>query len=42
VVRRLRDFFRTGAIKLEALEMAQVVAAVSQQFIGPCASTGWR
>ncbi|MYM38675.1 ATP-binding protein [Duganella qianjiadongensis] len=34
VVRRLRDFFRTGAIKLELLQMDQVVATVSQQFSG--------
>jgi len=32
VVRRLRDFFRTGAMKLEPLDAGQVVSAVSQQF----------
>ncbi|MBY0555778.1 MAG: MASE1 domain-containing protein [Burkholderiaceae bacterium] len=33
VVRRLRDFFRTGAIKLEALEVGQVIADVTAQFL---------
>lgn len=32
VVRRLRDFFRTGAMRLEAVEAAQLVSAISQQF----------
>ena len=32
VVRRLRDFFRTGAMKLEAVEACQLVSSVSQQF----------
>jgi C4-dicarboxylate-specific signal transduction histidine kinase len=32
VVRRLRDFFRTGAMKLEAVEAGQLVSSVSQQF----------
>jgi len=33
VVRRLRDFFRTGAMKLEPVDAAQLVSAVSQQFV---------
>jgi signal transduction histidine kinase len=32
VVRRLRDFFRTGAMKLEAVDASQLVSSVSQQF----------
>lgn len=32
VVRRLRDFFRTGAMRLEALDARTLVSAVSQQF----------
>jgi two-component system sensor kinase FixL len=32
VVRRLRDFFRTGAMKLEPVEASQLVSGVSQQF----------
>src|SRR5471032_1670622 len=32
VVRRLRDFFRTGAMRLEALDARALVSAVSQQF----------
>jgi signal transduction histidine kinase len=32
VVRRLRDFFRTGAMKLEPVDAAQLVSTVSQQF----------
>ena len=32
VVRRLRDFFRTGAMKLEPVEAGQLVSSVSQQF----------
>ncbi|SHN42654.1 His Kinase A (phospho-acceptor) domain-containing protein [Duganella sacchari] len=32
VVRRLRDFFRTGAMKLEPVDAAQLVSNVSQQF----------
>lgn len=32
VVRRLRDFFRTGAMQLEPVEAGQLVASVSQQF----------
>ncbi|NYE61681.1 signal transduction histidine kinase [Duganella sp. 1224] len=32
VVRRLRDFFRTGAMKLEAVDAGQLVSSVSQQF----------
>ncbi|MFS2004697.1 ATP-binding protein [Duganella sp. CT11-25] len=32
VVRRLRDFFRTGAMKLEPVDAGQLVSGVSQQF----------
>ena len=32
VVRRLRDFFRTGAMKLEPVDPGQLVSGVSQQF----------
>jgi signal transduction histidine kinase len=32
VVRRLRDFFRTGAMKLEAVDAGQLVSTLSQQF----------
>ena len=32
VVRRLRDFFRTGAMKLEPVDAGQLVSSVSQQF----------
>ncbi|MYM68808.1 GHKL domain-containing protein [Pseudoduganella sp. FT55W] len=32
VVRRLRDFFRTGAMKMEPVDAAQLVSSVSQQF----------
>jgi signal transduction histidine kinase len=32
VVRRLRDFFRTGAMTLEAVDASQLVSTVSQQF----------
>lgn len=32
VVRRLRDFFRTGALKLEPVDAGQLVSSVSQQF----------
>ncbi|MYM35547.1 histidine kinase [Duganella sp. FT94W] len=32
VVRRLRDFFRTGAMQLEPVEVGQLVSSVSQQF----------
>lgn len=32
VVRRLRDFFRTGAMKLEAVDARHLVSGVSQQF----------
>ncbi|MCU6496684.1 MASE1 domain-containing protein [Rugamonas sp. A1-17] len=32
VVRRLRDFFRTGAMKLEPVDPGQLVAGISQQF----------
>src|SRR5476651_1404853 len=33
VVRRLRDFFRTGAMRLEALDARVLVSTVSQQFV---------
>jgi signal transduction histidine kinase len=32
VVRRLRDFFRTGAMKLEPVDAGQLTSSVSQQF----------
>jgi signal transduction histidine kinase len=32
VVRRLRDFFRTGAMKLEPVDASQLVSTLSQQF----------
>ena len=32
VVRRLRDFFRTGAMKLEPVDAGQLVSTLSQQF----------
>jgi two-component system sensor kinase FixL len=32
VVRRLRDFFRTGAMKLEPVHAGQLVSGISQQF----------
>jgi two-component system sensor kinase FixL len=32
VVRRLRDFFRTGAMKLESVDAGQLVSSVCQQF----------
>ncbi|TFW30846.1 sensor histidine kinase [Duganella callida] len=32
VVRRLRDFFRTGAMKLEPVDAEQLVSNISQQF----------
>ncbi|NGZ86517.1 ATP-binding protein [Duganella aceris] len=32
VVRRLRDFFRTGAMKLEPVDAGQLVSGISQQF----------
>lgn len=32
VVRRLRDFFRTGAMKLEAVDAGALVSVISQQF----------
>jgi len=40
VVRRLRDFFRTGAMKLEAVDLAQLVSGVSQQFFAPLREHG--
>jgi signal transduction histidine kinase len=33
VVRRLRDFFRTGAMQLEPVDTAQLLAGVAQQFL---------
>ncbi|MES2161668.1 MAG: ATP-binding protein [Pseudomonadota bacterium] len=32
VVRRLRDFFRTGAMKLEPVDAGELVSGISQQF----------
>lgn len=38
VVKRLREFFRTGAVKLEAIELGPVVAAAAAQFEQVCAA----
>ncbi|MGV7209640.1 ATP-binding protein [Oxalobacteraceae bacterium A2-2] len=40
VVRRLRDFFRTGAMRLEAVEAAPLVQGVAQQFRAQCHEHG--
>ncbi|MYN39747.1 histidine kinase [Duganella sp. FT109W] len=40
VVRRLRDFFRTGAMKLEPVDAGQLVSSVSQQFFTPLRQHG--
>ena len=32
VVRRLRDFFRSGAMQLEAIEVGLIIAAIARQF----------
>jgi len=32
VVRRLRDFFRSGAMQLEIIEVGEIVAAIVEQF----------
>jgi signal transduction histidine kinase len=37
VVRRLREFFRTGAMHLETTSVAAIVSAVTQQFEAECA-----
>jgi signal transduction histidine kinase len=42
VVRRLRDFFRTGAMKMEAVDAAQLVSSVSQQFFAALREHGVR
>lgn len=38
VVRRLREFFRTGAIHLEVARVADIFAALDEQFGGQCAA----
>jgi signal transduction histidine kinase len=40
VVRRLRDFFRTGATRLEALSTAELLAAASAPFAAKAAQSG--
>ncbi|NRR29077.1 MASE1 domain-containing protein [Oxalobacteraceae bacterium] len=40
VVRRLRDFFRTGALQFEAVEMGSLVAVIGQQFQAQCQQHG--
>ncbi|HAT34036.1 MAG TPA: histidine kinase [Janthinobacterium sp.] len=40
VVRRLRDFFRTGAMRLEAVEAGALIAAIGQQFLLPFQENG--
>ncbi len=40
VVKRLREFFRTGAVKLEAIELGPVVSAAAAQFDKVCATHG--
>jgi signal transduction histidine kinase len=40
VVRRLRDFFRTGAMKLEPVEAGQLVSGISQQFFSQLREQG--
>lgn len=40
VVRRLRDFFRTGALRLESVPAAALLASVSQQFSSQCREQG--
>ena len=36
VVRRLRDFFRSGAMQLEVIEVGVIIAALVQQFAAKC------
>jgi signal transduction histidine kinase len=40
VVRRLRDFFRTGALRLEAVQASTLLAAITQQFFSQCVEQG--
>jgi two-component system sensor kinase FixL len=40
VVKRLREFFRTGAVTLEAADLGAVVAAAASQFDAVCAERG--
>ena len=36
VVRRMRDFFRTGAMRLEPVDVGALLSSISQQFFTPC------
>ena len=40
VVRRLRDFFRSGAMRLEVVEIGVIVSAIAQQFATKCQEHG--
>ncbi|KQW96559.1 histidine kinase [Massilia sp. Root418] len=40
VVRRLRDFFRTGALRLEPVPASTLLAAITQQFFSQCREQG--
>lgn len=40
VVRRLRDFFRTGALRLEPVPASALLAAITQQFFSQCREQG--
>lgn len=40
VVRRLRDFFRTGALRLEPVQAATLLSCVPQQFLAQCREQG--
>ena len=40
VVRRLRDFFRTGALRLEPVQASALLAAITQQFFSQCREQG--
>lgn len=40
VVRRLRDFFRTGALRLEPVHAGSLLVAVTQQFQAQCREQG--
>ncbi|MES2261590.1 MAG: ATP-binding protein [Pseudomonadota bacterium] len=40
VVRRLRDFFRTGALQLEAVQASALLSAITQQFFNQCRAQG--
>lgn len=40
VVRRVRDFFRTGAMRLEAVAVGPLLSDISGQFVLPCREHG--